>query len=292
MRLSPLRHAAAVFSLTAAAWLSAAEPELPAFLPGYAAVAAGADFNALCDNPQSANIFAELKNVCGKSADDISAILLLCDNRGKRRALLAEFDSSDIVSGFCRRVKDKHLSSEEHNNYSVFLLKGEADHRRAVRMLKLSDRSIGVTTAFPSGEKFQFTPGRSLISRRMPRRKGVLFWGYGAPRINQGYLRHIREFCFVLEPDVNGKLLLYGWIGFSSKLQAETFRISARNTLPLLVSVKYKVPLNDAKEAMSVLTVRCREKKVFFSTSKVDPVFKVFTGVFRKQLGSLREIVE
>lgn len=284
--------AAAVFVLTAAVFSLASEPDVAAFLPEYPALAAGADLNALGSHPQSAEFFAELEKICGRSAGELSKVLLACDSYGARRMVLAGFDAPESVSRLCRKAGKKRLAAEDHRDFKVFLLKGKQSDRRAVRLVQFSDDIIGVFTAFPKGEKFRVDPGKSLITDQIPRRKNVLIWGYGLPRINQGHLQHIRMFYFTLEPDINGKLLLHGKVIFAGALQSSAVYWFVKQAVPLILSAKYDVSFWDSYRAVSALDVKRNEEELIFSTRNVGPVFKVFAAVFRDRLSLLREIAQ
>ncbi|MBE6357461.1 MAG: hypothetical protein E7058_10215 [Lentisphaerae bacterium] len=278
--------------LSAAVPVGAAEQKLPAFLPAYSAMAAGVDLNALCDHPQSANLFAVLENICGKSTRELAEVLLACDPQGKRRIMLAEFDRQETVANYCGKVKDMRLPAEDHNGYEVFLLKGRANERKAVRMLRFTPRNIGLFTAFPSGAPFRAVPGKSPVFPQIPRRKNVLLWGWGKPQIDRDYLRHIREFYFVLEPDIHGNLLLHGRIRFTGKLQTVMFLWFVQQIMPAAIAVKYDIPIWDVWRGISALDVKNTGEEVVFSCRDIEPVFKVFTGVFHRQLSKLREITQ
>lgn len=271
---------------------AAAEPGLPAYLPSYSAIAAGVDFNALCDNPQSANLFAGLEKICGQSAGELSKVLLACDRRGKRRMLLAEFDDSKTVDRYCLKVKDRRLSAEDHGGAKVFLLKGQAKERKAVRMVQFSGKEIGLFTAFPAGSEFRIVPGKSPVSRRMPLDRKVLLWGCGTPQIERDYLRHITDFYFILEPDVYGDLLLHGSVKFAGEVQCAAFLIFVKQFLPFALAVKYDVSAVDVYRGIAGLNIRNCGDRLIFSGRDIEPLFRVFTGVFHKQLGKLREIAE
>ena len=264
---------------------AAGESGLFASLPRHSAIAGGADIAALRSHRQCAPFFADLPD---GGAPGLNEIVCSCDRVGNRNTVLCRFLSSAAVDDLHRRYADRLSPAEYAGDIPVHWFGGKPDGSDKVRMARLGADTVAVYSHYP--KKGAFTADRrgvpAALRRFVPQRSGVLIWGAGLPGFTDPPLDAIRTFSFVLEPDVDGKLVIHGEVICINRAKASFLRLSMPGALSVLLGSRYGVPAPVTMAAVSALGIRQEDAALRFSSGDVRPVLQLLSRIIRQQLSA------
>ena len=280
--------ATTVFSLSLfSVWGNAAE--LTGLLPAHSAMVAGADFAALRQHSIDIIEFSPLLDACGKIAGQLQYLIAAGDHNGRRRMILGKFAPADMVEKLCRSYTRQLVLPE-----NVYYIKGQADDRRNIRMVRLKADTLGIYTSFPPRCTLPEIPASDgcRAAPYLPRRSGLLLWGVGVPESKKEFLKDLCYFEFALEKDFSQNLRLHGRLICRDSLSALAAELFFRHAVPLLLLQKYQINTDESIAAVKAMQLKRNGRHLNFSTRDIQPVIRVVARILHDEISSFREAVK
>ncbi len=277
--------------LTAAVCFSANATELFQLLPPSSAIAAGADFSALCSHRQGAILFDRYFAALTEAPlEKVVRLCYGCDAKGRCRAALLRFDLPETVDRLLTGLAGK---KEQNSDDPAYILRNSPDDRKFYRLYPLSSDMVGIYWRFP--ENASSRPARGEVDPQLqshiPVRQGVMLWAVGFPRSENRYLKQITAFDFVLESDFNGELLLHGKIVCRSAYGASTIVLFLNTVAAVVLQSKYGIPSRLTVAAVDALQIRREGQVLRFSSRDVEPVIAVFVAAIKDMIPDYRVVM-
>jgi len=293
MLLSRILHRfAVVFTLSMTVCAGAAEKDITALLPRYAALVAGVDLCALNSHAQGGEIFDAIQSLSDVPLDIIHQAVFACDAAFRRRVSAVSLIEAEEVGRLLKKLEHRK-TTENVGSEPVYLINSELNKRSAVRLMKLDDRRLGVYFKFPADQHFE--PDRSgipdVLEKIVPRRSGVLGFIAGIPQSQRAVIRNIVNYYAALESGVDEELILHGKIIFKSNAAAAAARICLPNAVALMLLNQSQISIADTLKAFASLNLRREKNIIYFSCKEFVPLLKIFISVTHGKIPSIQAVL-
>lgn len=276
----------AVMFFAAAAVFAVETEKLADLLPRHSAIAAGADFAALCTHPQSAAAFSVLAAQTEKYQVSLGNILYSSDSRCRRSSSLLEFSGSQDVAKIRQvsGVNERNIQ-ERSNGITVYCVNGKPGDRHLLRAAQLDDRVIGLYMDYPRKEAFALDcrGAGEKLRRHIPARK-VLFWSAGYPEFPGEPLAALRFFETFLENDIDGNLLFHGKVICRNAQDAATAEMFFPLALAVVLKRNFDISPVKTLRAVSGLKIIRKENVLNFYCTDLSAALEVVSGVVADKL--------
>jgi hypothetical protein len=263
---------------------SANATELFRLLPQSSAIAAGADFNALCSHRQGAILFDKyFAALTDAPLEKVFQACYGCDAHGRSRVALLRFNRPETVEHLLAGLAGK---KEQNSDEPAYILRNSPDDRKFYRLYPLNSDTVGIYWRFPENGSFRPDSRGAGVQLRscIPVRQGVMLWGVGFPNSENRYLKQITAFDFVLESDFNGDLLLHGKIVCRSAAGASAFVLFLNTVAGAVLQSRYGIPAQLTVAAVEALQIQREGKILRFSSRNVEPVIAMFSTAIRDMI--------
>lgn len=277
-----------------ASWLGAVEKDAADYLPRHTAIAAGLDFTALCENPQSASVFKRVKVLLPEKLKSADKAFFSCDASGRRVSLLLSFLSPVNITDL-NAVPGVELSaSDESSPYPLYFVNHVPAERKPVRAAQITPEILAVYAAYHRHNPF--APDLQGMSAEMksivPRRKDILFWGYGVPGFNDPIVREIKYFDLTLELNIDGNIVLHGKVICKNNFTAILIDNMLPGILAVFLAEECFVPVDLTLSALNALNIRQERNVLRFSCTESEKVLELLSVIIENKLFNEKTAME
>lgn len=278
------RNTAVALFLLLTAGVSGA-PQLTALLPRHSAIAAGADFAALCTHKQSAVSFSSLQKLMLRQQLDLQEVVYSCDARCRRSSSLFRFSGEKDTAILQKLLPDGVALDFQCDDPGVYCLNGKPGDRGLIRAVFFAGGIAGLYSGYSRREPFRLdcrgVPEE--LKKQIPGRE-TLCWVAGKPGFTYEPLNWVVSFEAFMENDLEGELLLHGRIVFRNAENAATAGSFIPAALAMLLQRYFGIFPLQTLAAVNALEITRKQETLFFSGKEVSGFLNIAAEIIAQRV--------
>ena len=289
-----LKTIVAAVTVMAAVCLVAAEKNSLPSLPPDSAVIAGAEFNALCGDPQGALVLSALQEMSEFPLEKLERAVVACDRNWRKWTLFfraAENSDLDKLCSLLPPVPAAENAGEQR--FPVYRFSGKEQDKKFSYLMRTNLQEAVVIYPVHLHRKAISRKEQKMLNtvrKILPIRNTAVIWGAGIVDSKNYVLGKLRSFDFVLEKNLQGKLQFHGKFVCKDASDASLMAFLLKSAFPAAMKHKFGIPVEKSEAALQALTISRKENMIYFSTENVEPVLQMLVPLFKNSLPFKPEI--